>query len=106
MERFILFAVLAGSAVGFLAARWTRPQDVVQLELAFAFALRVGGGLVALAALCGIFALWLRGAGPRRLLPGVVVLLAGLAVSGAAWPAVLGLALVGVALVVGVLKMK
>ena len=106
MVRFVIFAVLSVSLVGFFATWSGQRLDVARVELASAAAMRLGGGLVALMALCGMLGLWLRDAGPRRLLPGVVILLGGLAVSNAAWPAVVGLALVSVALVVVVPKAR
>ena len=62
------------------------------------FGTQLAGAALAAVAAAALAGQWLRGAGARRLLPGVVVALAGLALAGQSWPAVLGLAAVGVAL--------
>ncbi len=98
MERLVVTGVLLLTVVGFLAANARTAYAVAEMEVALGWAFRLGGGLVALVAAVGLLGQWLRRADAVQLLPGVVVLLAGLAVAAASWPPVVALGAVGVAL--------
>ena len=97
MERLILGSVLLLTVVGFAVVANNGPRSAAELEFALGWALRLGGGLVALLAALGLFGQWYWGGRTDRLVPGVVVLLAGLAVGSQAWPVVLSLGAVAVA---------
>ncbi len=71
-------------------------QSVIAKEFALSWALRVGGGLVALFAAFGLFGQWYWGGRTDRLVPGIVVLLAGLAVGMQSWPVILSLGAIAV----------
>ncbi len=98
MDRVLAAAVIGVTLVGFIAASSTT-RTPAQAEFALGWAFHLGGGLVALVAAAGLLGQWLRGAPADRLVPGVVVLLAGLAVAAPAWP-VAGLGVVAAAVAV------
>lgn len=100
MDRVALVTVLGVTVVGFFVAANHAPRDVAALEFALGWATRLGGGLVALLALAGLFGQWWRGADAVRLVPGVVVLLAGLAVGSQTWAVAVALGAVTVVLAV------
>lgn len=90
----LIIIVLLAGVVAFLSVHDSRESEVVHLELAFGFALRVVGGLVSVVGLMGMFGQWYAGAGAARLVAGGVVVLAGVAVASQSWGPALGLAAV------------
>jgi hypothetical protein len=89
----LLIGILLAGFVAFMVALGGgRDMNVLPLDLAFGFALRVIGGLVSVIGLVSITGQWYVGAGGARLAGGGMIVLAGVAVGTQSWAAALGLA--------------
>jgi hypothetical protein len=89
--RAIPIVVLIVAVVTLLVGVNHRPGTSEGLEFALGWALRAGGGLIALIAASVFLAGWLRGERFEKLTTGGIVVIAGLAVGFQSWPMVVSL---------------